>query len=903
MSGSRKRGLNVVDLTGDDSGRQAKRQSAAPVSSSTGVGGTFVYNTLLNGAGDLPAPGSQNGRSPLSSSQPLTTSQMADYEREVLDLTQDDEGPVRELYGTFETKIVGIQYYRGHASTGEAVLCRREPANQYDRNAIRIDNVMYRQIGHLPRKVVEKIAPYIDCGDILLEAQLTGPKGQYDCPVTLSFYGPSDPLERTRIENSLKGDKLVKATQLNKTRKESEAQRAVMGLKAGGTTHGMGSAGPKEPEISLEDILKKSQSVEFRDGIDALKTFATDEEYLRNMPSCDQPAALKATLLPYQLQGLAWMTSKENPALPTKELGNQVQLWKQNIRGNYWNVATDFVSATAPQLFSGGILADDMGLGKTLQILSLILTGGSGTTLIVAPVGVMSNWQQQIDRHVKSEHLPRVLVYHGDKKMTAKELMNFDVVITSYGKLAREKDSNVPQVLLSQSIQWKRVVLDEGHTIRNARTKVALAACAINAKSRWVLTGTPIINSVKDLQSLIKFLHITGGIEHPEIFNTRITRRLVSGDASAEIMLQALMQDICLRRKKDMKFVDLKIPEKKEYLHRITFHPEEKRKYEALLTEARGALADYQAKAAGQKGQFQGVLERLLRLRQSCNHWTLCKDRINQLMELFESQEAVPFNEKNTALLQEALRLYLESQEDCSICFDIPTAPVITNCGHVFCRACITKAIHLQHKCPMCRNKLSDECLLEPAAEGSFDKNFDMATQSSKTEAMMQILQATLKKDGSKVVIFSQWTSFLNIIQNQLDTAGIKYSRIDGSMNTEKRDRAVRALDNDAETRVMLASLAVCSVGLNLVSADTVILSDSWWAPAIEDQAIDRVHRLGQTRKTTVWRLIVEGTVEERVLDVQKEKRDLVTKAFQEKERKGKHTKDTRMADIAKLLS
>ncbi|EFY99008.2 SNF2 family domain-containing protein [Metarhizium robertsii ARSEF 23] len=817
MSGSRKRGLNVVDLTGDDSGRQAKRQSAAPVSSSTGVGGTFVYNTLSNGAGDLPGPGSQNGRSPLSSSQPLTTSQMADYEREVLDLTQDDEGPVRELYGTFETKIVGIQYYRGHASTGEVVLCRREPANQYDRNAIRIDNVMYQQIGHLPRKVVEKIAPYIDCGDILLEAQLTGPKGQYDCPVTLSFYGPSNPLERTRIENSLKGDKLVKATQLNKTRKESEAQRAVMGLKAGGTTHGMGSASPKEPEISLEDILKKSQSVEFRDGIDALKTFATDEEYLRNMPSCDQPAALKATLLPYQLQGLAWMTSKENPALPTKELGNQVQLWKQNIRGNYWNVATDFVSATAPQLFSGGILADDMGLGKTLQILSLILTGGSGTTLIVAPVGVMSNWQQQIDRHVKSEHLPRVLVYHGDKKMTAKELMNFDVVITSYGKLAREKDSNVPQVLLSQSIRWKRVVLDEGHTIRNARTKVALAACAIKAKSRWVLTGTPIINSVKDLQSLIKFLHITGGIEHPEIFNTRITRRLVSGDASAEIMLQALMQDICLRRKKDMKFVDLKIPEKKEYLHRITFHPEEKRKYEALLTEARGALADYQAKAAGQKGQFQGVLERLLRLRQ--------------------------------------------------------------------------------------RNKLSDECLLEPAAEGSFDKNFDMATQSSKTEAMMQILQATLKKDGSKVVIFSQWTSFLNIIQNQLDIAGIKYSRIDGSMNTEKRDRAVRALDNDAETRVMLASLAVCSVGLNLVSADTVILSDSWWAPAIEDQAIDRVHRLGQTRKTTVWRLIVEGTVEERVLDVQKEKRDLVTKAFQEKERKGKHTKDTRMADIAKLLS
>lgn len=74
------------------------------------------------------------------------------------------------------------------------------------------------------------------------------------------------------------------------------------------------------------------------------------------------------------------------------------------------------------------------------------------------------------------------------------------------------------------------------------------------------------------------------------------------------------------------------------------------------------------------------------------------------------------------------------------------------------------------------------------------------------------------------------------------------------------------------------------------------------WAPAIEDQAVDRVHRLGQTRPTTVWRLIMEDTVEERVLDVQSEKRQLVTKAFQEKQGKEKKTKETRMADILKLL-
>ena len=311
-----------------------------------------------------------------------------------------------------------------------------------------------------------------------------------------------------------------------------------------------------------------------------------------------------------------------------------------------------------------------------------------------------------------------------------------------------------------------------------------------------------------------------------------------------------------------------------------------------------------------------------------CNHWTLCRQRIDDLLKLLEDQNVVAFTDENRTLLQEALRLYIESQEECAVCYEPPTGPVITNCKHVFCRECIAKAIHIQHKCPMCRNALSEDCLLEPAVEGADDAEFDAETQSSKTDAMMQIVKATIKKPGSKLVIFSQWTSFLNIVQSQLGVAGVKYTRIDGSMTADRRDRAIRDLEEDPDTVVLLASLAVCSVGLNLVSADTVILSDSctfplpWqfpdhpdqanihvffsfagWAPAIEDQAIDRVHRLGQKRETTVWRLVMEGSVEERVLDIQQEKRELVNKAFQEKDGRRKKTKDTRMADVMKLLS
>lgn len=132
------------------------------------------------------------------------------------------------------------------------------------------------------------------------------------------------------------------------------------------------------------------------------------------------------------------------------------------------------------------------------------------------------------------------------------------------------------------------------------------------------LTKPCSINTIKDLHSLLLFLGITGGLERSDVFNTVITRPLSEGNKGAEALLQSLMQDLCLRRKKDMKFVDLKLPPKTEYVHRINFRPGEQAKYDALLSEAKGALEEYQMKSnAGQKGRFQGVLERLLRLRQA----------------------------------------------------------------------------------------------------------------------------------------------------------------------------------------------------------------------------------------------------------------------------------------------
>ena len=669
-----------------------------------------------------------------------------------------------------------------------------------------------------------------------------------------------------------------------------------------------------EPEIDIQHFVANSERFKPRDVEKLVEAWGQGEEALSKMPMAEQPIDLISTLLPYQLQGLAWMLEKENPTLPAAGSTDVVQLWKRHAsRANaFQNIATQFVTTEAPTLARGGILADDMGLGKTLQVISTILEGGPGSTLIIAPVSVMSNWAQQIERHVKKERNMKVLTYHGSgrKRMTFKDFSEYDVVITTYGTLSTEylpRDAKNPEKLPRKegifSMNWTRIVLDEGHTIRNPSTKSAIAATACLAKCRWVLTGTPIVNTIKDLYSMLKFLGITGGLERLELFNAILTRPLGLGDRNADLILHSIMRTMCLRRKKDMAFVDLKLPELSEYVHRIAFRKDEREKYDALQAEAQGMVQKLKNAKPGQN-VYRHVLEVLLRMRQVCCHWKLCGARVTDLLALLENDEVVALTKENVTALQALLQLTIDSHEECSICLDELHNPVITACKHVFGQECIERTIELQHKCPMCRAELKDkECLVHPAVEESAVKNeeIDVEVKSSKTEALMSILAASRKNPKSKVVIFSQWTSFLDIIQAQLVESNMKFARIDGSMSATVRDKGMTALASDPDCRILLASLAVCSVGLNLVAADTVILADSWWAPAIEDQAVDRVHRLGQTRPCTVWRLVMEDSIEERVLDIQAEKRLLVGKAFQEKAKDGKQ-KTTRMGDILKLL-
>ena len=435
------------------------------------------------------------------------------------------------------------------------------------------------------------------------------------------------------------------------------------------------------------------------------------------------------------------------------------------------------------------------------------------------------------------------------------------------------------------------------------------------ARSRWALTGTPIVNGLKDLYSLVRFIGLTGGLERLEVFNSALIRPFKEGHEDANVLLQALMSTICLRRRKEMKFIDLKLPKLNEYIHRIKFTPSEMEKYDALRAEAKGLLETFQIRqsAGDKKAQetYRHLFEILLRLRQVCNHWKLCAKRVTSLLSQLEAQKVVDLTPENRKALQDMLMLSIESREDCPICLDELTghAPVITHCGHIFGTDCITRVIGTQAKCPMCRAPLEDESkLVQPAAglgetdgDPDMDAEIDDENTSSKVRALLSILAAAHKKPDPKIVIFSQWCRFLDLLEPHFHEAGYQYARIDGSMPAPARDASLKALDSDPKCTILLASLGVCAVGLNLVAANQVVLCDSWWAPAIEDQAVDRVHRLGQKRDCTVWRLVMEDSIEERTLQIQADKRKLMSAAFREKGKRGQGS-HARLGDIQKLL-
>ncbi|KAJ9657626.1 hypothetical protein H2198_004154, partial [Neophaeococcomyces mojaviensis] len=440
-----KRKSHTIDLTGDsDAENDYRRKSAKrkkpsfPVSP---VASNISLTSSPTNYGGLPRMSQTHSQTERDSWSATQERALDDDIRREINLTQDDDDEdayeSRQLYGIMNTKIVGVRFYTGHASVGEYVIIRREPQNPYDRNAIRIDNVMREQIGHIGRQVAAKLSPFMDSGDLVLEGALTGAKGHYDCPVALKLFGTNDPAKSQELKARMQAEKLPvqelnkaeaarkkREAELEKQRKAREKIAAQM-RRQGNTV--IDNSGPNKysnfntqgdgssSQQAIGELLSDTATFNPREVQDAVNRFAYTEDTLAKMPEADQPKQLATQLLPYQRQGLQWMLDHESPKLPDKDNGESVQFWKKS-KGYYTNIATSFSVKNPPPLASGGILADDMGLGKTIQILSLILGDPKKSgqpTLIIAPLSVMSNWKKQAEVHIKKKYIPNILVYHG----------------------------------------------------------------------------------------------------------------------------------------------------------------------------------------------------------------------------------------------------------------------------------------------------------------------------------------------------------------------------------------------------------------------------------------------------------------------------------------------------------
>lgn len=157
-----------------------------------------------------------------------------------------------------------------------------------------------------------------------------------------------------------------------------------------------------------------------------------------------------------------------------------------------------------------------------------------------------------------------------------------------------------------------------------------------------------------------------------------------------------------------------------------------------------------------------------------------------------------------------------------------------------------------------------------------------LARGTTKSNVQQFKTETSSQPKMEKVIIFSQWTSMLDIIEGHLRGERFDFRRLDGTMNINARQQAIEEFTHFKEVTVMLVSLKAASLGVNLVSANHVVLLDLWYNPATEDQAIDRAHRIGQTRPVHVTRITVEGTIEDRILELQEKKKVLAEAALGE---------------------
>lgn len=569
---------------------------------------------------------------------------------------------------------------------------------------------------------------------------------------------------------------------------------------------------------------------------------------------------------------------------------------------------------------------DDSVLGAEPVLAPIVVPSLEGEadrpTLIVCPLSVLSTWKMQFEEHVFPGTLDVSVYYGPDRDRRRSAVAAHDVVLTTYNTLLSEVGFRDGLF----GVNWLRIIADEAHYVKNAKTQTAKALEKISARFRWALTGTPIQNSLKDLHGILFYLHVEPLTDH-SLFRRTIERPLIEGQPEGLPRLRALAGSLALRRTKHSSRQGIPLvtlPPKEVFIVEVELDTTARQKYERWETAGR-ALVSHMLAEGTLLLNYTSVIEVLLRLRQICCDPSLVMQDEPKFAQLHISQSPHAKHSDQRVLplhvmreLVDLLRAGLE--DECPICLSEMQTPCVTPCRHIFCRRCIELVIARDKAlCPLCRGELSIQHLVDMPPEiqpedttgasaewalGKKGKTTQGRPPSAKISVMLTRLnEAWATAPEEKHVVFSQFTSMLDLVEVALREQGVGCCRIDGRTPGPRREAFIRAFtsQDSSSPKVFLISLKAGGVGLNLTAANHVHLLEPWWSPAVEEQAADRIHRLGQRRPVRIHRYVVSQSIEERMLELQEEKRKLMAAAFGMRPT-AEEVRATRLRDVRLLM-
>lgn len=844
------------------------------------------------------------------------------------------------MVGFVIANIVGLQYYSGTITGRELVGLVREPLNPFDQNALKVLNTRCLQVGHIERSVAAVLSPLIDSNMINVEGIVPNSRSggnKYKIPCQVHVFARVEDFESVKSAISRGG--LVLLSQMEVGFGLSEAmvvkeKNKKSGLKSldeifklvDENVNKKGKLGALEPpkEVIKSQLFEHQKEglwwLVNRENSGELPPFWEEKDgefvnVLTNYHTNRRPEPLRGGIFADDM-GLG-KTLALLSLIAFDKCGGGTGV----VGGNKDNVAEEIggddedVSVSGSKKGKRGRVSKKVIGGRKKRKVEDTLSDGnvkgksvlmadksSGvpcakTTLIVCPPAVFSTWITQLEEHTQRGSLG-VYMYYGERTREVEELKKHDIVLTTYSTLAAEdpwEDSPV------KKIDWCRVILDEAHVIKNANSQQSRAVTKLNAKRRWVVTGTPIQNGSLDLFSLMAFLRFEP-FSIKSYWQSLLQRPLAQGNKKGLSRLQVLMATISLRRTKDKGVVGL--PSKTVETHYIELSGEERELYDQMEAEAKGVVQNF-INTNNLMRNFSTVLCIILRLRQICNDLALCPSDLRSLLPSNSIEDV----SNNPELLMKMVTVLQDGEDfDCPICICPPTETVITRCAHIFCRPCILKTLQRAKQCcPLCRRPLSVSDLFSAPPESSGSDNANTSsrtTTSSKVSALIKLLIASRAENPArKSVVFSQFQKMLVLLEEPLKEAGFKILRLDGSMNAKKRAQVIKqfGVPGPHGPTVLLASLKASGAGINLAVASRVYLLEPWWNPAVEEQAMDRVHRIGQEEDVTVVRLIAQSSIEERILEMQERKKKLAKEAFG---RRGTKTqREVGIDDLRALMS